>query len=457
MRIAVIGGTAAGPAAAAEAIRQNPEAQVTLYEQDSHISVGSCEIPYYFGGMIDDWRKLEVLTPEKFEQSRGGTVRVRHRVREIQLREKKLIVEALDFGSIHEEPFDRIILATGARARKLNVEGENAPNVFPVRTLEDARAIHQWLEDHQPRHIVIAGGGFVGVEVSEMLRYRGFRVTVLDPHGRLLARNLSESMSAPFDEAVKASGVVVRPEVITGLRTDANGYVSSVETDKGERIGCDLVLVGVGLVPNVELGTSIGGRLGETSALIVDNTMSIGVPGVYACGDCIELPHVGSRAPIYLPLSPVARRTARVAARNAASSGRGARATLSPIVRIVGVKSFGYETAQVGLTEREARVSGYEIGTAQIRHRSRSSRAVGSKPVYIKLIVEKGTSRLLGGEFLGEEGAALRANVLVPLIRDGYTARQVSEDLDFVYNPPIAPAVDPIIIACSAAAKAALT
>src|SRR5690554_4902109 len=109
MRIAVIGGTAAGPAAAAEAIRENPDAQVTLYEQNSHISVGSCEIPYFLGGMIDSWQKLEVLSPEQFEKTRGGTIRIRHRVHEIQLRQKKLIVEALDYGSIHEEPFDRII------------------------------------------------------------------------------------------------------------------------------------------------------------------------------------------------------------------------------------------------------------------------------------------------------------------------------------------------------------
>jgi CoA-dependent NAD(P)H sulfur oxidoreductase len=159
--------------------------------------------------------------------------------------------------------------------------------------------------------------------------------------------------------------------------------------------------------------------------------------------------------PVYVPLAPPARRSARVAARNAAAERGAGRARFAPVVRILGARAFGVEAAQVGLSEGEAVASGREVVWAQVRHHSRSSLFPGSQPLDVRLMVERGSGRLLGGELVGAEGAGLRANTLVPLIREGYTARQVLDEIDLLYNPPLAPAVDPLIIACSAAARAA--
>jgi len=456
MRIAIIGGTASGPAAAAEAARCNPAAEVVLYEQEPHISVGSCEIPYYLGAWIDDWRSLEVLTPQQFEATRGAAVRVRHRVLEIRPRQRQLAVEALDYGSVHEERFDRFILCTGAQSRRLGVEGEDAPNVFHVRTLATARAIRGWIEAERVRHVVMVGGGYIGVEVAEALRSRGLRVTVLDPMGRVLGGLLCPEMGAPMDAAVRAAGVAVRKEVPLRFALDRHGRVRAVHTDRGEIIGCDLVLVAIGLVPDTALAEAAGVALGRTGALATDDGMQTNVANVWACGDAVELQHVVTGKAVYLPLAPVGRRGARVAARNAARRS-GGRETMAPVTGIAGVRAFGVEAVRVGLSEVEARAAGFDAVAAQVQHWSRTKIYPGSKRLHVRLVVERGSGRLLGGELVGEEGAGLRANTLVPLIREGYTAGQVLREVDLLYNPPLAPAVDPLLIACSAAAKVAET
>ena len=455
MRIAIIGGLAAGPAAAAEALRVNPEAEVVLFEQGPHISVGACEIPYFVGGSIGEEADLEVLTPREFEATRGGTVKTRHRVTAIRPRERSLTVEALEFGSVHEERFDRFVLAVGARPRRLGIDGEDAPNVFAVRTYGDAIAIKAYLDAEPVRHAVIVGGGYIGVEMAEALRSRGVRVSILERAGRVLPGTLSDELSAPVSEAVRAGGVTVRGEVPTAFATDRWGRVKAVHTDKKEIIGCDLVLVAIGLEPRTELARAAGVKLGATGAIAVDDGMQTNVANVWACGDCIEVPHVLRRKPVYAPLAPVGRRSARVAAQNAARQGRGDRATFAPITGAVGVCAFGIESARVGLGLDEAREAGFDAIACTIRHWSRTKVYPRSKPIWVRFVVERGTGRLLGGELVGQEGAGLRADVLVPLIREGYTARQIVEEVDLIYNPPIAPAVDPLLIAASAAAKAA--
>jgi NADPH-dependent 2,4-dienoyl-CoA reductase/sulfur reductase-like enzyme len=455
MRIAVIGGLAAGPAAAAEAVRTNPDAEVVLYEQGAHISIGACEIPYYVGDWIEERQQLVVLTPRQFEDTRGGTVKTRHRVTAIRPRERKLTVEALEFGSVHEERFDRFILAVGARARRLGLDGEDAPNVFTVRGYEDAVALKSYLDAERVRHAVVVGGGYIGVEFAEVFRSRGVRVTILEQAGRALPKTLSDELAPPFSEAVRAGGVTVREEVPTAFATDRYGRVNAVHTDQKEIIGCDLVLVAIGLEPRTELASAAGVKLGRTGAIAVDDGMQTNVANVWACGDCIEVPRVLDGKPVYFPLAPVGRRSARVAARNAASRARGSRARFASITRSIGVCAFGMEVARVGATVEEAREAGIDAVACAVRYWSRTRMYPKAKPIWVRLVVERGTGRLLGGELVGQEGAGLRADVLVPLIREEYTARRVLDEIDLIYNPPIAPAVDPLLVAASAAAKAA--
>lgn len=447
MRIAVIGGTASGPAAAAEAVRKNRSAEVVLFEEGGHISVGACEIPYFVADRLEGKQDLQVLTTAEFERTKGGSVRLHHRVLEIQPRKKRLVVDALKHGSRHVERFDRFILATGARARRLDVDGAESAGVFTVRTYADALAIKRWLDTEPVRHVVIAGGGYVGLEMAEAMRDRGLRATILEPQGRVLPATLSQALSGPMDRAVRDAGVLVRAERITRVQADAFGRVEAVRTDQGEVIGCQAVLVCIGVTPRSELAVAAGIRCGSDGAVSVDAEMRTSLRNVWACGDLVAVPRIVDAQAVHWPLAPVGRRTARVAARNAVGARPPDR--FAGITGAIAVRAFGIETAKVGLNLEEARASGFDVVVGDVTHWSRTRVYPGASPVSARLVVDRAGGRLLGGELVGREGAALRADVLVPLIAGASRVETLAEDLDLVYNPPVAPALDVLKIAAA--------
>ena len=452
MRIAVIGGLAAGPAAAAEAARRG--ADVVLYEAGEHVSVGACEIPYHVAGRLTEDNPLNVISAEELEASRGFEVFTRHLVTSLDPKGGRLSVEALDYGSTREERFDRFILATGARARSLDVPGADAAGVFSLRDAADADAVRAWIASHDVRHAVVVGGGYVGIEMAEAMRDRDIRATVLDPSGRPLSNTLHADMDGLLVAAMRAEGVHVRAEKPTALRADAAGRVAAVVTDAGETIGCQLVIVAIGVEPRVELAEAAGIAVGETGAIAVDDQMHTSARTVWACGDAAEVTRVVDGATVHWPLAPTGRRTARVAARNAARRG-GTPERFAGVTGAVAVKTFGIECAGVGLDADAAADAGLDAVSVQIRHRTRTEVFPGSQPIDVRLVAERDTGRLLGGQLVAPEGAALRANVLVPLVRSGATVRELAEDLDLVYNPPIAPAMDPLRVAARQTDKAA--
>ena len=451
-RIAVIGGVASGPAAAAQAHRVDPKADVVLFEQGPDISYGACEMPYYVAGQIPSADTLVMLTPEQFEKTRKANVRTRHQVLALRPKRCRLDVKDLATGRITEERFDKFILATGARARLPEVDGRDAPNLFPMRQLEDARMLKQYLGAHAVQHAVVLGGGYVGVEMAEALRTLDIRVTILEPHGALLHTYLDDDLRPLVHEVVRRQGVIVRQERAVGFEVDSRGAVRAVRTDIGEKIGCQVVIAAMGTVPNTDLAEAAGLTRGTTGALAVDAQMRTNLPNVWACGDCIEVERVIDRRKVYLPLAPVAFRTARVAATNAARRGRGAPARFPGVVGASGVKVFELEVATAGLRLDEARAAGFDAFAIGIKHWSRVSFYPGARPLHVRLVVERGKGRLLGAQLVGEEGAVLRADVLVPCLRDGWTVHQI-KDLDLIYTPPFAPSLDPLIVAANEAAK----
>lgn len=451
MRIAVIGGLASGPAAAAEAARQ-PGAEVVLYEEGRHVSVGACEIPYYVSDLESRF-DLIVHTPEDLERSRGFRVFTRHRVTRLDPRAGQLTVTSLAHHAQREERFDRFILATGARAKRLGVSGEDAHGVFSLRDYADAVALKTWLRTEPVRHVVIAGGGYVGLEIAEAMRDRGLRATILDPNGRVLAGSLAPEIVGQLAEAVTEAGVLVRAERVTEVLTDDDGRVRAVRTDRGEIVGCQALVVSVGVEPRTDLAESAGVALGRTGGVATDREMRTNLRNVWACGDVAETFRVVDNAPVLWPLATIGRRTARVAARNAASR-RGAADTFAGVAPSVAVRAFGVEAAAVGLDDAQARDAGFDAVTVQVRHLTRTRVYPGSQPIDVRLVVDRDRGRILGGQLVAREGAALRSDVLVPLVRSGATARDLAEDLDLVYNPPIAPSVDPLKIAASAAMRA---
>ena len=290
------------------------------------------------------------------------------------------------------------------------------------------------------------------MEMAEALREREVRVTVLEPSSGLLHTYLDEAFLPLVHEVVQRHGVVVRRERAEGFELDAEGNVRAVRTDKGEKIGCQVVIVAIGIVPNTELAEAAGITRGATGALAVDAQMRTNLPNVWACGDCVEVERVIDGKKIHLLLSPVAFRTARVAATNAARRGRGTPARFPGVVGASAVKVFELEVASVGLRLVEALEAGFDAFAVPIKHWSRVSFYPGARPLHVCLVVERGKGRLLGAQLVGEEGAVLRADVLVPCIRDRWTVHRI-KDLDLIYTPPFAPALDPLIVAANEAAK----
>jgi NADPH-dependent 2,4-dienoyl-CoA reductase/sulfur reductase-like enzyme len=451
-RIVVIGGVAAGPAAAAEAARVDPDAEVILIEEGEYISYGACEMPQFISGTFSSAEELIAFTPERFEREKRGLVRTLHRVESIDPRRNHLFVRDLRLGDVDRLRYDKLILATGAQARVPEMHGIEAENVFPIRRLSEVMALKRYLQCNAVKHAVVVGGGYIGVEMAEALVERSIRVTILEPQGGLLNRYLSESMRKPLHDAVAARGVQVRNESLTSLDRDARGRVRAVRTDAGEVIGCQAVLICIGVTPRTDLATRAGIRLGASGALAVDDAMRTNLPGIWACGDVVEVRRVVDDRKIHVPLSPVAFRTARVAAQNAARSGRGGQAMFRGVCGASAVRAFGIEIGVAGLREEEAREAGIDCVAAEITHTSRSGRLPGAEALTVRLLAEAGTGRLLGGELVGREGAALRANVLVPLLHSRGTIDDLLE-LDLVYNPPLAPPRDALLVAAAQVAK----
>ena len=445
-RIVVIGGVAAGPAAAAHAQRIDPEADVILFEQGAHISVGACEMPYYVADWIEDAETLLVLTPDEFEETRGAEVRTHCKVLAIHPERGLLDVQNVQTGEVREEPFDKLILAIGAHARMPDLGGLDAENMFPMRRLDDAIALKEYLGAHDVRHAVILGGGYIGVEMAEALRERDVRVTVLDPLGGLLPGYLDDDLRPLVHDVAEKHGVQVRTEVATGFEHDDSGLVRAVRTDAGELIGCQLVLVAMGVVPNTDLAERAGIRVGETGALAVDEHMQTNLPNVWACGDCVEVERVIDGAKVHLPLSPVAFRTARVAAANAAGNDSEELDRFPGVCMASAVKFFELEVAVVGMRLDEAREASFDAIAHSIESTTRVSIYPGARPIHVRYVVERGSGRLLGAEVVAEEGAVHRADVLVPLIREGWSVKDV-RDLDLIYTPPFAPMMDPLLVA----------
>ena len=449
-RIAVIGGVASGPAAAAYARRMDPAADIVLFEEGPDISYGACELPYYISGVIPDEERLVVLTPGQFERTRKVRVRVGTRVLAVHPKRCRLNIQCVASGTRGEERFDKVILATGARARTPNIAGGRAENVFLVRSLADARRIKPFLVQAGVEHAVVLGGGYVGVEIAEALRALGKRVTMLEPAGAPLSSYLDGSHQAVLAKTLKEHGVVLRPERATEIDCGHDGLARAVRTDKGEVIGCHVIVAAIGVAPNTDLAQAAGLALGATGAVATDAFMRTSAPNVWACGDCIEVERVIDGRKIYSPLAPTAFRTARVAAANAARRGRGAPRRFPGAVQASGVIAFGMEAAAVGLAESEAAL--LEGQVTRITSSSRVSFYPGAKPLHVALYTQRRTGRLLGASLLGAEGAIQRANVLVACLRKKMTVYEI-KDIDLIYTPPAAPALDPLIIAANEASK----
>jgi CoA-dependent NAD(P)H sulfur oxidoreductase len=446
-RILIVGGLAAGPSAAAKAIRVNPNSEVILFEAGDTVSYGICEAPYAISGVIDDEQKLVIYTPEQLREEKNIQVKTLHRVEKIFPSKHRIIARDFRNQTATEYEYDKLILTTGAKPRRLFVDGEDGRNVFHLRSRDDTRSIKNYINTEFPKKAVIIGGGYIGMEMSEALRAKGLDVTLIHQY-QLPMSGLEQGTRERILEELQKNEVHFKVNTrVEAFHQKKDGRVQYVLTNKGP-VETDLVIISIGVEPNIELAKQAKLRLGSTGAIATNEQQLTSVDDVYAAGDCCEVKNIVSGKPMYLPFATYASRAAWVAGENAA----GGRAVFHGAIRAVAVKVFGLEVAHVGLSSAEAKDARFQMVTETITAHEKISSMPGSEKITITLIVDKRSKRLLGANVYGRTGVVLRANTLGVAIQHKLTIDDIAR-FDLIYTPPVAPLWDPILIAANRAKK----
>lgn len=445
-RLVVIGGDAAGMSAASQAKRRRPGMDIVVFERSPHTSFSACGIPYYIGHVVDAEEKLIVRTPEKFREQDGIDVRILHEVTEIDAAGKKVHVRDLKSGKTAWESYAQLLIATGAIPTRPDLPGADAVDIFGVSTLESGLAIHRRLEGGGIKRAVVVGGGYIGLEMAEALVMNGLEVSLINRPPQVMA-TLDHDMGALVSQALRDVGVTLYlEETLTEFETSA-GKVTGIITDK-RTLPADIVILGLGVRPNTALAAAAGIPLGAKGSIRVNERMETGIAGIWAAGDCAESFHLLSRKSIHIALGTVANRHGRVAGINLG----GGYATFPGVMGTAVTKICQVEVARTGLQEKEIAALGLEHVSAVIKSRTKAGYFPGSGEITVKVMAEKGSGRLLGGQIVGMEGSAKRIDTLATALHAAFTVEEMI-NLDLGYAPPFSPVWDPVVTAAREVAK----
>ena len=442
-RLAIVGGDAAGMSAASSARRRDPELEVVAFERGPYTSYSACGIPYLIGGSVGDAGRLISRSPDG-HRANGIDVRTGCEVVAIDLAARTLTARTAA-GAESTEPFDELVVATGAEAVTPPIEGAAA--IEPARTVDAAERLRAALE-RGGRAAVVIGGGYIGLEMAEGLTDRGLDVTMIEQADQVMS-TLDADMAARVQDAAEAHGirVLVGARVEEIVRDDAGAPVA-VRTARGT-FPADHVVVGTGARPAVGVARAAGLEVGDSGALRVDDHQRCpGHDGVFAAGDCAESHHRLLDRPVNIQLGTHANKQGRIAGVNAT----GGDARFPGVIGTAVSKICRYEVGRTGLSETEAGAAGIAVVSASIEDRTRARYYPGAGPIWVKLVAEPGSGRLLGGQIVGVEGAAKRIDVLATAVWAGLAVDELAL-LDLSYAPPFSGVYDPLLIAARATAK----
>lgn len=443
-RIAIIGGVAGGAGAAAAARRANESAQIDVFEAGSHISFANCGLPYYLSGEITNREKLLITTPEMMKQRFNVDVHVRHEVVALDRTAKRLRVRNLATGAEMEHPYDRLVIATGARSIRPPTPGLDHPRVAECRTVEDVDRLNDLLQKYPGGRVLVIGGGFIGIEVAEALNKRGLQVMLVDLAPQILPP-LDAEIAAAGQEQMLRHGVTLK----LGVKVERleHGEKDSVALlSDGQRVFFDFAVLSIGVTPETTLAKAAGLALGATGGLVVDVYQRTSDLDIFAAGDVTELLYWPTQARMKLALAGPANKQARVAGANAA--------TPEPLLTTSGaagtsiVRVFDCALGMTGLSEKAATAQRIPHRVVYTQNGHHAGYFPGAQPIFIKLIFAPGDGRILGGQMFGavEGGVDKRLDVLATAIQGRFTVDQLVE-LDLAYAPPFGSAKDPLIIA----------
>ena len=435
-RLLVIGGVAGGATAAARARRISETAQITLLERGPYVSYANCGLPYFLSGDIRKRSALLLQTPEGFDSRYGVKVLVNTEALEIDRAGARVRIRNAEGESWLE--YDALILAQGGLPSTPPLPGVDSPHVFRLWTVPDMDRIQAYLEAEKPASAVIAGGGFIGLEMAEAFARRGIAVTVVEMLPRVMA-GMDPEFGGLIAARLEAHGVTV----LTGAGLKAVLPASrEVELADGRRLPAALVLLSVGVRPELELAKAAGLAMGEAGGLRVDAHLRTSDPRIWAAGDMNEIVHKISGRKVRVPLAGPANRQGRIAASNALGLPMRYNGALGSSV----VKVFDATAASTGLSEAAAREAGFDPGAAFVVRDHHASYYPGARDLALKLVYDRKTRRLLGGQAFGEEGVEKRIDALAAALQGRLTLEDLAE-LDLTYAPPYSSANDPLNVA----------
>ncbi len=446
MRVVVIGGDAAGMSCASQVKRQMPGAEVVVYEKGDWVSYAACGMPYYIGGAVAELDDLVAVTAEDFRKKRHIDLKLGYEATSIDVAEKTVSVRAPD-GTVADQPYDRLMIATGARPIVPPFEGVALDGVFTLHSLDESALIRKYIEERDPATVAVIGGGYIGLELAEAMRAQGLEVALFEMLPRVIATYEPE-ISTLAQSKLKEEGVRLRLECpVRKFKPSADGQRTTIVTDCGE-YAADLVVLGLGVKPNSELAREAGIECGVADAICVNDRLETSEPDIYAAGDCAEMEHIVSGKGVYIPLALNANRMGMYAGLNIAGYNTQFAGTLGSAV----LKCFDLTIARTGLGFEEAIDAGFDCARSVITARSRAHYYPGAKPITVVSIFEQRTGRLLGLQMAGEDRVAARINIAATAIQNGMTVNEML-DLDLAYAPPFGPVWDPLLIAARVARK----
>lgn len=440
MKVVIIGGVAGGATAAARLRRLNETAEIVVFERSGYVSYANCGLPYYIGGVIEEPEALTLQTPESFFARFRVDMRVRHEVTAIHPDKKTVSVKALETGEEYEEHYDKLILSPGASPTQPRLPGVGIGKVFTLRTVEDTFRIKDYIDAHHPKSAVLAGGGFISLELAENLRELGMEVTIVQRPKQLM-NPFDPDMAAFIHGEARRHGIrLALGHTVEGF-AERDGGVDVLLKD-ADPLHADMVVLAIGVTPDTVLAKEAGLELGLKGSIVVNDRMETSVPDIYAVGDAVQVKHYVTGQDAVISLAGPANKQGRIAADNICGGDSRYPGSQGSSV----IKVFDLTAASTGVNETNAKKAGLDVDTVILSPMSHAGYYPGGKLMTMKVVFETGTYRLLGAQIVGYEGVDKRIDVLATAIRAGLTAIQL-KDLDLAYAPPYSSAKDPVNMA----------
>lgn len=440
MKVVIVGGVAGGATAAARIRRLDEAAEILVFERSGYVSYANCGLPYFIGGEITEPEALTLQTPESFWERFRIDIRVKHEVLGIEPERKSVQVKNILTGEVWEEHYDKLLLAPGAQAILPDTCGADSDRIFTLRTVEDTFRIHRFMRENKPGRAVIAGGGFIGMELAENLRRQGTEVTIVQQADRLLTP-FDYEMAAFLHSKMRENGV----KLLLGhgvQRVEETSRGIRVVLKSGEVLEADMAVLAIGVTPDSKLAKDAGLALGLKDSILVNERMETSKPDIYAVGDAVQVSHFVTGEPALIALAGPANKQGRIAADNIC----GGSSTYCGSQGSSVIKVFDLTGATTGINEATAKGLGLSYDKVYLSPMSHASYYPGGKVMTMKVLFEKETYRLLGAQIVGFDGVDKRIDVLATAIHAGITALQL-KDLDLAYAPPYSSAKDPVNMA----------